>query len=128
MKEWIVLIVSAALLTGCTEQQQKAVMGTLIGTTVGALSSSKNSKRNALIGGALGLFGGAMVGKQQQSVERPIIYQREGLAEENARLRNEVNQYRLEKENQRLRLENERLRRLDSKGRVSRGACNRGIF
>lgn len=127
MKTSIVLAVSMALLAGCSQEQQTAMMGTLLGTAVGALSSKENSKRNALIGGAAGLFGGMMVAKnRQQPVERPIIYQQDGLAEENQRLRQELNQYKMQKEIQYLRLENQKLR--DKEIRVSRGACQRGIF
>ena len=114
-----VWFVALLLVTGCadmTPQQQSAAMGTLLGTTVGALSSQKHSKRNAMIGGLAGLAGGLFYGQRQQQQQtvpcRP--YRSETLQEENARLRRELEVERLRRENARLRQERARYYRRDT--------------
>lgn len=85
MKKTIVLVAAVLALSGCTEMQQSAMMGTLIGTAGGALmGKSKDRGRNALIGAGVGLLGGSLYGKHKQS---------QSLQEENAVLRRTLENY-----------------------------------
>jgi len=99
-----VLIPAFLLLPGCVDGEtgQSAMMGTLLGTAVGALSGDKEDRgKNAMIGAGVGLLGGSLYGKNKECNR---------LREENAVMRRELEQQEMRRELERLRLENERLR------------------
>ena len=98
-----VLLPAILILSGCTETQQAALIGTLSGSTIGALSGKKEDRtRNALLGGGVGFLGGSLYGKHKEANR---------LKKENAVLRRELETYEMRRELERLQEENERLRK-----------------
>jgi len=101
MKRFAFVIIAGFLTSGCadmTPQQQSAVMGTLLGTAVGAMSSREHRNRNALIGAGVGLAGGLLYGQQQQRTQQYP-----------SRRADDYEKWRMRREIERLRCENERL-------------------
>lgn len=125
MKRILCLLIPALLvLPGCVEGEtgQSAMMGTLLGTAVGALSGDKEDRgKNALMGAGVGLLGGSLYGKHKES---------QRLKEENAILRRELEQQEMRRELERLRIENERLRKghSDERKHGAAGVLRRGTL
>ena len=64
MKYLVILLICAGLFYGCTTTQKGAGIGTLIGAGTGAIIGHQSGRgaEGALIGGAAGAAGGALIG------------------------------------------------------------------
>jgi surface antigen len=70
MRIFIVLLLSMFILAGCqtTKAQNAAMLGTLAGATVGALTF-KNKNSGAAIGGGTGLLVGYLIGNEMEKMD-----------------------------------------------------------
>lgn len=71
MRTFIAIILSMFILTGCAASnraQSAAVLGTLTGATIGALTF-KNKNSGAAIGGGVGLLAGYLIGNEMDKMD-----------------------------------------------------------
>ncbi|MEO5615959.1 MAG: YMGG-like glycine zipper-containing protein [Cypionkella sp.] len=64
MKRILLLLPLLGVLAACDTQEQRMITGTAVGMAAGAaVSSDKDRMKGALIGGALGLAAGTLIGR-----------------------------------------------------------------